>query len=256
MKRVLYIGILLIVLGAQQACKTTQLAQTTSADRGMSSKKIIKNHYKNQLHFTTLRGKMVVEYKDGTEDQAHTLSWRMEKDKTIWISAPFGMVKALITPEKVKFYNRLDQTYFDGDFAYLSKMLGTELDFQKVQSLLLGHAIFDLEKERYQLSVIDDSYLLRPKKEWKLFERLFAIEPKNFRMQLQQISQDQQQRMLAIKYPNYQVVADRILPENIAIEVVEKNNKKHIGLQYKGLRFDEKLRFPFKIPSGYKQIEL
>ena len=61
---------------------------------------------------------------------------RMEKDQKILImSTPISVVKALITPEKVSFYNKLDNTYFEGDFKYLSDLLGTDLDFEKVQNL-------------------------------------------------------------------------------------------------------------------------
>ena len=40
------------------------------------------------------------------------------------------------TMESLPFiYNKLDNTYFDGDYGYLSDMLGTELDFKKLQNL-------------------------------------------------------------------------------------------------------------------------
>ena len=41
------------------------------------------------------------------------------------------MAKALITPTKVSYYEKINNTYFEGDFSLLSNWLGTDLDFQK-----------------------------------------------------------------------------------------------------------------------------
>lgn len=251
------IGMLMLVFFmGLNSCKTPNIVQSGTVNSSISSKKIIKNHYKNALQFKTLRGKFFVDYKDGKEDQGHTVSFRMQRDNKIWLSAGWGVVKALITPEQLIFYNKLDQTYFEGDFAYLSQLLGTQLNFEKVQNLLIGQAIFDLTKERFHLEVSNNNYELKPKKEFQLFKRLFAIEPRNFKMALQQISQPEKERILEVRYPNYQIVSNRVFPEQIAIEVKDSDTQKYIDIQYKGLKFDEDLRFPFRIPSGYKQIEL
>ena len=114
-------------------------------NENLSAKAIIRTHYENALDFKTLSGKMRIDYSDGEDSQGVAVSLRMEKDKAIWISAPFGVVKAYITPGRVTFYNKLQNEYFDGDFAYLSKYVGVELDFEQVQNLLLGQALLDLK---------------------------------------------------------------------------------------------------------------
>jgi len=238
------------------SCGTKKVITEGTASEKMSAKNIIRQHYLNQLDFKTLAGKLKIDYSDGTSEQSFSVSLRMEKDKAIWISAPLGIVKAYITPDRVSFYNKLENEYFDGDFSFLSNLLGTELDFEKVQNLLLGQALFDLKEETYNASVSDENYELKPKNPGTLFKTLFHIEPKNFKMASQQLSQPLRKRLLDINYKNYQKINKWILPNEIAIVAIENDKRNTIGIEYRSIEFDEPLRFPYKIPDGYEEIVL
>ena len=80
----------------------------------------------------------------------------MEQDKTIWINAFLNMVRVKITPEYVRFYNKLDNTYFDGDYTLISNFLGTELGFDNLQNLLLGEAVFDINPKEFKKNINKD----------------------------------------------------------------------------------------------------
>jgi len=238
------------------SCKSKKLATDGSLDSALSTKAIIKNHYANTLDFKTLRGKMKIDYTDGDMSQGFSVSLRMEKDKAIWISATLGIVKAYITPDRVTFYNRLENEYFDGDFTYLSNLLGVELDFEKVQNLLLGNALFDLRKEKYDASISEMNYELAPRNPRDLFQTLFRIEPTNFKMNLQQLSQPLKKRLLEVEYKNYQEVQNRILPNDIEIVATQRSQRSLIDITYKNIEFNKPIKFPYKIPSGFKEIIL
>ena len=132
-KSFLYTVLALLVF----SCKSAKVVSDGEIDDRLSSKAVIKAHYQNQLNFNTLSGKVKIDYSDGDASQSFTVSLRMKKDEAIWMSAPLGIVKAYITPDRVSFYNKLQNEYFDGDFSYLSDLLGTEVDFSIVQNLLL-----------------------------------------------------------------------------------------------------------------------
>lgn len=238
------------------SCKAKKVLAEGSTDKNLSAKSIIKNHYQNQLDFKSISGKMKIDYSDGESSQGVSVSLRMEKDKAIWISAPFGMVKAYITPERVSFYNKLENEFFDGDFSYLSNLLGTELDFDKVQNLLLGQAIFDLREDRYEMLQTDDNYQLTPKQPKDLFMVLFRIEPRNFKMTTQQLSQPRNKRLLEIAYKDYQKINKWIVPNSVLITAIDKDVKNTIDIEFRNIEFDQQLTFPYKIPDGYKEIVL
>ncbi|HMB62785.1 MAG TPA: DUF4292 domain-containing protein [Eudoraea sp.] len=237
-------------------CKSGKIATDGKIDDKLTAKTIIKNHYKNQIDFRTLSGRMRIEYSDGGSSQSVGVSLRIQKDKTIWMSAPLGVVKAYITPTRVSFYNKLQNEYFDGDFAYLSNLLGTDLNFEKVQNLLLGQAIFDLRKEKYNAEVHGDTYELTPRKSMDLFKALFQLEPRNFKMATQQLSQPQNKRLLEIRYKNYQLQDSRIIPDKIGITAIDVDERTTIGIEYRNMEFNRPLNFPYKIPKGFQEIVL
>ncbi|SMC38828.1 DUF4292 domain-containing protein [Cellulophaga tyrosinoxydans] len=247
------LSILLVVFAS---CKSTKIITSGEVDTNLSSKAVIKSHYANALAFKTISGKMKIDYEDKNASQGFSVSLRMEKDKAIWISATLGVVKAYITPNRVSFYNRLDNTYFDGDFSYLSKLLGTELDFEKVQNLLLGEALLDLRKDKYDVSIASENYELKPKKALDLFKILFQIEPKHYKIGTQQISQPEKGRLLDITYKNYQEIDQKIIPNEINISAIMDGNESIIAIEYKNIEFNRSLKFPYDIPKGFKEIIL
>lgn len=250
-----HIGISIVFL-VVFSCKSNKVLTGGTIDTKLSTKSIIKAHYQNQIDFKTLSGKMKIEYSDGESTQSVGVSLRMKKDKAIWLSAPFGMVKAYITPERVSFYNKLENEYFDGDFSYLSNLLGTELDFEKVQNLLLGQALFNLREGKYELEIVDKKYQLKPRKSIALFKTLFQIEPKNFKIATQQLAQPFKNRLLEISYKNYQKINKWTLPNEIEITAIDKGDKNTINIEYRNIEFDHQLSFPYKIPKGFKEIVL
>lgn len=238
------------------SCKSSKVLADNTIDDGLSAKSVIKAHYQNATNFKTVRGKVKIEYTNGTDSQSFTVSLRMEKDKGIWISARLGIVKAYITPDRVSFYNKLQNEYFDGDFSYLSQLLGTELNFYSVQNLLLGQAILDLKNDKYGISTVENTYKLTPKTARELFKVLFQIEPKNFKIASQQVSQVMKGRLLQIDYKNYQNVGPTIWPNEIFIQAIDRGNENAITLEYKNLELNQKFNFPYSIPKGFKEIVL
>ena len=248
-------GVLLFIVFAV-SCKSTKVVTGGEVDSRLTSKAVIKAHYQNETVFKTLNGKVKIGYSDGESSQNVTVSLRMEKDKAIWLSAPLGIVKAYITPDRVSFYNKLENEYFDGDFSYLSEILGTEVDFSILQNLLTGQAIIDLRKEKYNLVATTDTYELTPKLPGVLYKAMFKVEPKNFKIALQQLSQPQEKRLLEIAYKNYQLIDKEIFPNEIMVEAISKDETNTIELEYRNLELNGPVNFPYKIPNGFKEIEL
>ena len=123
MKKLLIIFTLLFLT---VGCKTKRavVATTGKVTAEKQVQEVWQHHLASFPAFKTLVGSVQVSYNDGKNSQSLPLSFRMEKDKAIWLSAPLGIAKVLITPEKAAFFNRLDSTYFNGDFSYISRLLG------------------------------------------------------------------------------------------------------------------------------------
>lgn len=237
-------------------CKSSKTISGGDANYKLSTKQLLKENAKKAPNFKTLQAKLKLTYIQDGKEQNYSVSFRAKKDEVLWMSSAFSIVKALITPDKVSFYNKLDNTYFEGDYQYLSNLLGTELDFQKVQNLLLGEALFNLNANTYNVSINDEAYILQPKTQRELFEIFFLLDPIHFKIKSQQISQPQEFRLLQIDYLAYQEVEKQTLPERIKVIAVEANKEMILDLEFKGVTLNEDLNFPFKIPSGFKEIKL
>lgn len=244
---------LLIIVGLLTSCKAKRAIADGEVDNSLPTRKIIQNHYTNALDFDTMSGKVKIDYKEGDTDQGVTVSLRMKKNEVIWVSAPLGLFKALVTPERVSFYNKLEGEYFDGDFAYLTELLGYEMNFEKVQNVFIGNTVLDLRDQKYTSLKEKDGYMLKPKQENILFKILFSLEPRHFRVKTQQISQPEKDRFLRMEY-EYQKLTAKIAPSSVKIEAVSEDGVRNIGLDFKNIEFDRKLNFPYKIPKGFKAL--
>jgi len=255
--RLYKVSALVLLLVLSVSCRSTKtLTGTAEIDKNMSAKQIIRENAKQEVRFKTLQAKVRIDYTEGDNSNGTTVNLRMEKDKVIWMSAPLGVARVMITQDSVRFYDKLNNQYFDGDFSLLTRLLGTDIDFEKVQNIFLGEPIFNLKDDTYVTVPNDSSYVLQPKEQRALFELFFLVNPGFFKLDSQQLYQPNEKRMLQIDYKKYQTVSKQIFPENIRIIAVEKNDEIIIDLDFKAISLNGEVRFPFNIPSGYKEIEL
>jgi Domain of unknown function (DUF4292) len=237
------------------SCKSAKTVSSSGVlNKELSSKQIIKAYKKNEVKFKTLQSRVKVEYIQGDKSQMHTVNLRIEKDKTIWMSATLGVVRLKITPTQVSFYNKLDNTYFDGDFSLISNLLGTELNFKNLQNILLGESLFKLNSDTYKTDTHEKSYVLQPKHQNELLEIFLLLNPLHFKMDSQQLSQLSKRRLLQIDYKDYQEVNKQILPKKMSILALEEGYETVINMEYKSIILNGELRFPFRIPSGFNEI--
>ena len=251
--------IVLLILLIFTSCKSNKNVTDTNSVEAISTKKIISNHYNSDFNQKTINARINAKYRGNNTSVSFSIKLRLEKDKTIWMSATkFGIpvAKVKITPSRVIYYEKLQRTYFDGDFSLLSKWLGTELDYEKVQNILLGQAVLNLRKGKYDSKIDNNLYEIKPKKDNDLFGILFFMNPENFKLNKQEIRNQEKEQLLTVSYPNYQLIKGEQFPENINIRAIDHKKLTTINMEYKTVAFNEKLTFPFSIPSGYKEINL
>jgi len=254
MNRFVYFS--LIILVVLNSCKTKKTT-TESTIGAMSANRVIKKHYASSFDKETISAKMKVKYRGKSNLPGVTASLRMQKDNTIWVSLSklgFPIGKALITKDRVSYYEKINRTYFEGDFKLLSNWLGTDLDFEKVQNLLLGQAILDLKDDKYSILQNVDSFQLTPKNSNDLFSILFAIDNSHFKVNKQEVTQEG--RKLTVDYSSYEEIEGEIFPKEVMITALDGRYRTTVDVAYRSVEFNRTLRFPFSIPNGYKEIVL
>jgi hypothetical protein len=237
------------------SCKSKAVLSEGKADDVLSANKVIENHYNNKLDFKTLYIKASARYEDDKQKQNVSADIRIKKDEKILVSIRFlgiTMAKALITPEEVKYYEVINGTYFEGNYESLSQWLGTELDFQKVQNMLLGKPMDNLENGNYKEEIANNLYRLFAKD--SNIEKAFSFESERFLLKKQEISQFDKNRMVTVSYPNFQNIGSLILPTDMSILANQANKKTNIDIENKSVAVDESFNFPYSVPEGYERI--
>ena len=258
MKKYISILVLSIVV---ISCKSKAVAvqgNTSQTIVEKEDKKVIEKHYNNKLDFSTLYIKASAKYADEKQSQNVTAEIRIEKDKQILISVRFlgiTMAKALITPDAVSYYEKINSTYYEGDFTSLSKWLGTDLDYSKVQNLLVGEAFDDLRKGKYTQTIVENLFRLDEEKDANL-KKTFFLDGEKYLIQKEEISQPSENRTLQIAYSDTKTFDQGILPTSIEINAVQPKGKTSINLNYNNISFNEELSFPYSVPSGYKKVTI
>jgi hypothetical protein len=253
-----YIAILLVSVFVV-SCKSKAVAvqnNTAEVVETKTDKKAIEKHYDNKLDFKTLYIKSSARYVDEKQSQNVSAEIKIEKDKQILISVRFlgiTMAKVLITPSSVSYCEKINSTYYEGDFTSLSKWLGTELDYSKVQNLLIGEALDDLRKGKYTQTIVENLFRLDDEKETNI-KKTFFLEPEKYLLQKEQISQPSENRMLEIRYSDTKTFDQGTIPTAIEINAVQPKGKTDINLNYNNITFNEELSFPYSVPSDYKKV--
>jgi outer membrane biogenesis lipoprotein LolB len=249
--------ILALLTISVSGCKSAKaIASTGEASSKLTSKQLIKAHKKNNVDFKTLQARAKIDITQGEKTQGATFNLRMQKDEVIWLSAPLGLARMKITPDQVQFYNKTDNTYFDGNYQLLSDFVGFELDFQKVQNILMGQAIYDLKAQPHDVNIQDNSYVLQPQKQDVLLELFYLMNASHFKLNSLQMAQSVKRRFLQVDYKSYQDIEKNVIPKEIKIIAVEDTDEALIDMEIKSVTLNGEVRFPFRIPSGYKEIEL
>lgn len=239
------------------SCGTTK--KTVSEIKETSAKALITSHQAAMPQFKTLAGRMQLAYETEEKSQSITVSLRMEKDKTIWVKASIlgiTLAKVLITPDSVSYYETIGKTFFEGDFALLGEWLGTPLNFQQAQSLLLGQSIFELEATKYSSEIFQNKFKIQPKRQPQNFIHSLFFYPENLKVAFETLAQPEQDRILNIRYGDYQQVEGQFFPNDISIVSTEGQSQTKIEMNYRKIDLNVDIGFPFDIPSGYDRIQL
>lgn len=249
------VGILIAAALTLASCKSKAIAVAEKPASEEKINSVIAGHYANDKDFRTVNIKADARYEDKDNTQNVSADIRIRKDEKILVSIRFlgiTMAKALITPEEVKYYEKINGEYFEGNFSALSKWLGADLDFSKVQNLLLGFAVDDLRNTPNEIVV--DNKLFRVSVQSPELNKSFLFDPATYFLKRQEISQTSPARTMTAFYPAYQQYPQAALPTGVVIEASQQKGKVRIEVDYNNATFNEDLSFPYSVPEGYDRI--
>ncbi len=208
-----------------------------------------------EIDFKYLNIKSKVDFSAGGEEQSFPVNIHIKKDSIIWLSIVVGLegARGIITKDSVIFLDRLHRTYYKYDFASLSKQFNFNLNYDLVQSILIGNMPIK-KRETDEILKQENSFLIKQKEGFIQIEN--SIAEANLKLQKVNASDITGDSKMQIDYANFLTISQLLFPQEIRTKIDAKKDGKvlqtSINLQHNKIEvLDQSPGFVFSIPKSY-----
>lgn len=234
---------------------------------------LMKKLKENEFQFSSLTFKFNAEAEFDKKNNSFEGFVRMKKDSAIWVSISpalgIEMFRILITPDSIKMLNRLNNTYFLGDFSYLNKLLQTDVDFDILQALVVGNDFTFYESESFKARVYNNMYHLSTVNRRKLKKHIkteadkqivliqdIYLNPETYKIKRLSVKMVQKEdRKLEVFYSNFKTISSMLIPANLNFKIQAEKKLIKFRVECSKFRVDEIVNFPFTIPAKYQKSQ-
>lgn len=192
-------------------------------------------------------------------------SIRIKKDSAIFVSITpvlgIEVARLLVTPDSVKFINRLESSYYIGDNKFINRMLGADIDFFMLQSLISGNDFPHFENDNFIMKNEKELIYLDNPRRIKSDNHLFSISQDliinadNFRIRQNQIT-DTYGRMIKAIYSEWVELDEQLLPSILDLLFTDKTRHAEIFIKLNRMSINTPQNMSFRIPPRYEEIDL
>jgi hypothetical protein len=222
----------------------------------------------NAFKFKSIEARLNISYNENRKYLDFKGQVRIVKDSVIWISfnqdLGIEIARLLITQDSVKYLDRLHKSYLITDYDFINNFLKTNIDFGILQSILLGNDFEYYENATFKSSIDGAYYKLSTSERSKLkkyvrntsdADRVFLqslwLNPETFKIeQLKMKELTKDSKKLAAEYSDFEILDEQLFPTRVEY-LVEAEDAISVKVDYSRIVLNEKMNFPFKIPSKY-----
>lgn len=195
---------------------------------------------------------------------------RIQKDSVIWLSLSpalgIEVARLMISQDSIWFINRIDKTYFKGDYDFINSFFQTTIDFDILQALLVGNDMLYYEDDNFRAAIDAMEYRLGAAKRSKKKKELMLqdspniliqniwLNPDNFKITKVNLKEfGQENKQLEMRYSHFSAVQNQLVPTELDM-LLQADKKLKVSLRFSSIEIDESLSFPFKVPSKYSKM--
>ncbi|MBD79161.1 MAG: hypothetical protein CL840_09595 [Crocinitomicaceae bacterium] len=269
-KTPLHFILFIVVLALLTGCKTKKKIQKVDVQALMGKEKfesLEDSLYANKSNPESISIKSKVYFKTPKLSDSFKMHIRMKKDSIIWISATYYKVEVarlLLLPDSVKMIDRKNGKYYLGDYRYIENRFKVPLNFDLIQSILLGNP-FRLDSavkvraytSRGNIIIaslnniwFDDGSGERQLKQQKT---QMWIDPSTYRVKKSKIAEYKTKKHFTTMYSDTIMVNGHAIP-NGAEYILRDDEETKFTSEYLKVESKPDMRFPFTISSKYEPI--
>ena len=222
-----------------------------------------------ELQYTWFSAKFSAEYSNNGKENSFSGQIRIRRDSLIWISLTpmlgIEAVRLMISQDSVKLINRLNGTYFIGDYDYVNRFLNTNIDFDLLQAFMLGNDLQFYENGKFRASIDHGEYKLstseraklkkfvrNSQENLKIFIENLWLDPVNFKITHADVKEIRRDNIkLESFYTDFEALDNQLFPRKMKYTILADNTIR-VSADFSRMILNEPQQFPFKIPASYK----
>lgn len=227
----------------------------------------------HELKFDQFSAKFNVTYDIDHKKTSVSGNLRIDYDSIIWISITPALgieaVRFMLTPDSIKYINRLNNTYFVRDFVYINQLLNKTLDYDMAQAFLIGNdfSLYEsnsfkasVDNQQYKLSTVNRRkirrYVRRSEDDISIPIQSIWLDAENFKISKVLLKEaERDSRKFDATYGEFTNLGGKLIPTNLDFKVETDDKKIRIQISYSKIQLDQELTFPFRIPESYTEIK-
>jgi hypothetical protein len=271
-RRLFYISfILLITTLFTQSC-TTKRSIIRQPLREEGESYLIEKLTESEVKFDWLNARcniVVVDDKKSKTEFGGQI--RIQNDSVIWISLSpalgIEVARLMITTDSIKFINRLNKSYFTGDYEFISEIFQTTIDFDILQSLIVGNDLHSYENISFRASVdaleykLQSTHRLKKRKYLKkddtpnILVQSIWLNPDNYKITRVNLKEfGEENKRLQTEYSSFKPIDSQLFPTVLKIDL-QSEKKLAIQIDFSKIEVGARQAFPFKIPDNYVKMK-
>ena len=207
--------------------------------------------------YLTTKSKFSLKTKNQDLDNVN-VNMRIRKDSLIWISVTgvgFEVARGLITRDSVSFIDKFHKEFFVFDYKELSKRYNFELNFDLLQSIIIGNLPFP--REAGNLITKEDNFFVLKQQGDRIVTDNYISE-NNLKLTRLRSVEIPTNNAFSLDYEDFKAVNNLIFPfaSNLKLDVKSQKDQQfyqtNVNIKHNKVEIiKESPGFPFSIPSSY-----
>lgn len=206
-----------------------------------------------ELNFNYLKAKSKVSWKTSNNQDNYTVDIRVKKDSVIWVNVSVAMITGatgLFTRDHLQFYHKINNEYFDLSYDSLSVIMGFKIDYNILQSLIVGNQPF--KKNNSRVIRENDNFVFKQEEGQIKIDNFVGP---NRKLKKLLVSDEPANNKLVMDYEDFSTINQLLFPFSSSITLDVKNKENQIkqtviSIKYSKVELlDTPLQFPFRVPE-------
>jgi hypothetical protein len=227
----------------------------------------------NEFKFDWLYLKANVESNVDNDENNFDVKARIKRDSVIYIVVEklgLDVAKILIKQDSVRMRFDLKRQYFKGDFKYINDLLNADLDFEVLQSVLVGNSAKFYDEDEKLNPVTDRTncnYKLSTERKKRLRRiqnnaepavkalQIITLNPDNFKITKNEFIDPLTNRIFAANYQDFNNKDSIYAPRLVNIDILAEKKAK-LKIEYVRIEKNVPQKVTLNIPKSYDPIEI